>query len=186
MLSVKCGSRSGYNNHLKIKEPPCDECKKAHKNYLIEYYKNNPEKRKKYSKQYTEKNKEKIKKYKKDFYQLNKECLLKKSKEYYERNKQKNFARTRRRKIKLRESVYDLYSVEEIIELYGNICHICNEEIDTTLPRSTGVLGWQKGLHLDHVVPISKGGTDTVSNIRPAHAICNLSKGSTILEGRVC
>jgi 5-methylcytosine-specific restriction endonuclease McrA len=37
-----------------------------------------------------------------------------------------------------------------------------------------------KNLHIDHVIPISKGGTDTLDNVRPSHAKCNLSKGNKI------
>ncbi|MEU5149753.1 HNH endonuclease [Streptomyces yangpuensis] len=36
--------------------------------------------------------------------------------------------------------------------------------------------------HLDHVIPLSKGGTDTESNIVPACQHCNLSKGAKTLE----
>ncbi|MEW1550966.1 HNH endonuclease [Streptomyces tsukubensis] len=35
--------------------------------------------------------------------------------------------------------------------------------------------------HLDHVVPLSKGGTDTENNMVPACIGCNLSKGAKTL-----
>jgi 5-methylcytosine-specific restriction endonuclease McrA len=35
--------------------------------------------------------------------------------------------------------------------------------------------------HLDHVEPLSKGGADVESNIVPACAPCNLSKGAKTL-----
>jgi len=35
--------------------------------------------------------------------------------------------------------------------------------------------------HMDHVMPLSKGGTDTESNMLPACASCNLSKGAKTL-----
>jgi 5-methylcytosine-specific restriction endonuclease McrA len=35
--------------------------------------------------------------------------------------------------------------------------------------------------HLDHVVPIAKGGADVEHNIVPACAACNLSKGAKTL-----
>jgi 5-methylcytosine-specific restriction endonuclease McrA len=38
-----------------------------------------------------------------------------------------------------------------------------------------------RATHLDHVEPLSKGGSDTESNIVPACAKCNLSKGAKTL-----
>ena len=52
------------------------------------------------------------------------------------------------------------------------ICHLCGRSI---------IYGpGQKGarLQFDHVVPLSKGGTHTWSNIKPAHARCNLLKNN--------
>lgn len=43
------------------------------------------------------------------------------------------------------------------------ICHLCGQ------PGATSV---------DHVVPISKGGTSDPSNLAPAHLKCNVSKGN--------
>lgn len=33
-------------------------------------------------------------------------------------------------------------------------------------------------LHVDHVVPFTAGGSDTLANAQPAHAICNEEKGA--------
>jgi len=32
------------------------------------------------------------------------------------------------------------------------------------------------GLQIDHVIPIVKGGPDTLNNVRPAHGLCNIKK----------
>ena len=74
---------------------------------------------------------------------------------------------------------YELY---EVLSTYGTICHICQEPIDMTAPRRVGSDGWEQGLHLDHLIPLSKGGEDTIENIRPTHGQCNLIKHTTILE----
>ncbi|GAA2414313.1 hypothetical protein GCM10010404_85540 [Nonomuraea africana] len=54
---------------------------------------------------------------------------------------------------------------------YGTVCHICNEQIDMSLsatnPRSP------LAPSVDHLVPKANGGTDTLSNLRPAHVRCN-------------
>ncbi len=36
--------------------------------------------------------------------------------------------------------------------------------------------------HLDHIIPLSKGGEHTASNVQPLCAECNLKKGAKILN----
>ena len=47
----------------------------------------------------------------------------------------------------------------------GN-CFCCNSEIDS------------KHFECGHVIPISKGGPDTIENLRPICSLCNRSMGS--------
>ena len=74
------------------------------------------------------------------------------------------------------------YELNEVLNTYGTNCHICQEPIDMNAPRRVGLDGWEQGLHLDHLIPLSKGGEDTIENIRPTHGQCNLIKHTTILE----
>ncbi|MET9425626.1 HNH endonuclease [Streptomyces sp. NPDC006540] len=39
----------------------------------------------------------------------------------------------------------------------------------------------ERATHLDHVIPLSKGGEDVESNMVPACQRCNLSKGAKTL-----
>jgi 5-methylcytosine-specific restriction endonuclease McrA len=66
-----------------------------------------------------------------------------------------------------------------MIDAYGLLCNICKEPINFVAPRKVGKLGWERGLHIDHVVPLSKGGSDTLANIRPTHGLCNLQKSNS-------
>jgi 5-methylcytosine-specific restriction endonuclease McrA len=36
-------------------------------------------------------------------------------------------------------------------------------------------------LHIDHVYPLSKGGLDTLENVRPSHGKCNIVKWATLV-----
>jgi len=73
------------------------------------------------------------------------------------------------------------YTETEVLDRYGTICHICNTEIDMSAPRGTGKPGWEKGLQIDHVIPLSKGGDHTIENVRPSHGHCNLTKSDTLI-----
>ena len=85
--------------------------------------------------------------------------------------------RTRARKIGVE---YGYYTDQDVLDLYGSVCHICNEDIDLNAPRKCGDAGWEKGLHIDHVYPLSRGGSDTLENVRPSHGRCNVIKWATI------
>lgn len=59
-----------------------------------------------------------------------------------------------------------------VVEAYGPACWLCRDPIDLALPRRHPF-----GLSLDHVTPRSKGGDNSVANLRPAHLRCNLQRG---------
>jgi 5-methylcytosine-specific restriction endonuclease McrA len=126
-------------------------------------YAANPEKFAAYGKKYREKHKEK-------------ERL--RHKIYKQNNKDKHAEGERRRRARKRNSGFEYYSLEQVLEKYGIICYLCNKEIDLKASRRVGRLGWEKGLHIDHVIQISKGGPDTLENVRPTHGLCNLERNS--------
>lgn len=69
----------------------------------------------------------------------------------------------------------------EMLEVYGTDCYLCLEPIDLDAPRHAAQgEGWEQGLHREHVIPISRGGENTLENCRPAHAACNLRKGAVV------
>lgn len=67
--------------------------------------------------------------------------------------------------------------VEKILEAYGYICYLCNEPIDMKLPRTS-----KRGATVDHVIPLSKGGSDELENLRLTHWTCNRAKSNKLVE----
>ena len=72
------------------------------------------------------------------------------------------------------------YSPQQVLDIYGTDCHICDKPIDLNAPRQCGKPGWELGLQIDHLYPLSKGGSDTVDNVRPAHGYCNNIKNASV------
>jgi 5-methylcytosine-specific restriction endonuclease McrA len=59
-----------------------------------------------------------------------------------------------------------------LFDLFGWTCIICKEPID----HRKRCPDW-KAATIEHIVPLSKGGTHTWDNVAPAHYKCNMEKG---------
>lgn len=208
VLRSNCGTFAGYRKHQYHKEESCIPCHDAYLVYKKEWAKNNKDSKKASDKKYYETHKEQAKQYS----QINKERISLRNKEYrlknlekrtqqfkewYKENKKHNSLRKKewvknnpdkverqlsRRRARRLGNGAEPYAVQEVLNLYGTDCHICNLPIDFSAPRHPRTPGWEQGLHIDHVIPISQGGPDTIDNVRPSHAICNMQKGAKMSE----
>ena len=98
------------------------------------------------------------------------------------RERTPNARRDRMHRAKAAGGVLGYYSDLQVLELYGTNCHICGLPIDLEASRQCGKPGWEKALHIDHVIPLSKGGSDTIENVRPSHGQCNIVKSAKIMD----
>lgn len=80
-------------------------------------------------------------------------------------------------------------TLSKLIKKDNNICHICGEKCDrkdyTKAEEGHFIVG-KSYPSIDHVLPISKGGTHTWDNIKLAHHYCNTIKNNKgVYEERV-
>lgn len=68
-------------------------------------------------------------------------------------------------------------TVTKLVERDGSDCFICGDFVDLSLPRTN-----RFGATVEHVVPLKRGGLDVPENLRLAHWICNVRKGSKLME----
>lgn len=74
------------------------------------------------------------------------------------------------RRARLALAVAVPYSRTEIFRRDRGICHLCLEPVSPAR--------W----HLDHIVPIARGGADAPWNVAVSHPYCNRQKGARLLD----
>lgn len=99
------------------------------------------------------------------------EANRERSREYARRYAKENPEGNRRRQAtrrarKLRQFI-EAVDPQTVFEMHGGMCGICGEFISGDF-------------HVDHIVPLSKGGMHGYINCQPAHPVCNLRKGSRV------
>ena len=57
----------------------------------------------------------------------------------------------------------------KIIRRDRSICHICKTKVEAN------------DIHLDHVIPLARGGDHSEANLAVSHSLCNLSKGARLV-----
>lgn len=86
-----------------------------------------------------------------------------------QRMREKQYERSRRRQARKNGApVIEIVGRREIYVAGGGVCWLCNQPVK------------YEQMHVDHVVPLSKGGSHVFENLRPAHARCNRQKGSKL------
>lgn len=70
----------------------------------------------------------------------------------------------------------DDYRPSQIFERDNWTCQLCAMPVDESL-------SWPHrfSASVDHIIPLSKGGNDTLSNVQLAHLTCNISKGARVI-----
>jgi 5-methylcytosine-specific restriction endonuclease McrA len=130
-----------------------------------------------YKKAWTRANGARTAAYKCAYYEQNREEVIARSTEWAENNLEKvrQFKAINRRKRRAAKNAsrgsFTAKEFKEFCERYGNNCLSCG---------STGVV-----LEADHVVPLTRGGSDDISNIQPLCGTCNRRKFVDIVDYRV-
>jgi hypothetical protein len=144
----------------------------------------NPDKHRKQNLAYYYKNKDSLNEYRRgkwpEIYEQTKEHRLAQRKQHLKQHPEKVRELARKRRATKRANGWERYTEAQVLELHGAVCHICGDPIDLDLSRKIGTEGWEMSLHIDHVIPISKGGPDTLANVKPSHGRCNLKKRATL------
>jgi 5-methylcytosine-specific restriction endonuclease McrA len=130
-----------------------------------------------YKARWAEENSERVISSKRDYYRRNREEIISRSKKWAEENPDKvrmAKADNRRKRRAAKHAGHGNFTAQEFRELcdrYGNKCLCCGD---------TEAL-----LEADHVVPLTRGGSDDINNIQPLCGYCNRKKFLKIVDYRV-
>jgi 5-methylcytosine-specific restriction endonuclease McrA len=100
------------------------------------------------------------------------------NKKYHAENPNKAREKRRKRRALIKNNNHQSYTEEQVLEVYGTNCYLCDMPIDLNNSRRIGISGWKTGLHIEHLIPLSNNGSDSIDNVRPSHGWCNISKGA--------
>lgn len=107
----------------------------------------------------------------------NRERLNSKAREYYRNSPERKLAckkHSEARKVKLRGAPVVDSSVDRLVVYRRDrgVCHLC------------GLLADRRNFHMDHIIPVSKGGAHCYSNVAVSHPDCNRKKGNRIVPSK--
>lgn len=124
-----------------------------------------------YKQRYNEENSEEIAERNRNYRRANRQRLIE-----YDRQRRRadpvKYAEYRRaRRARLKGVISEPYTRDQVWALTHGVCWLCNTPITTD--------EW----HIEHRLPLSKGGSDTLANLAPAHPECNGWKKDRVLIG---
>lgn len=135
------------------------------------YREKNPEKVRESSRKWREKNKEKKIESSRAYQERNRDKVNKYSREWAKKNsdRKNSYSRNRRALSKSSEGSHTHDDVVRIFNMQNRMCANCGER----LFRSG-----KKRMHVDHIVPLSLGGSNWPGNLQCLCPTCNLKKSS--------
>ena len=148
-------SRDGYR-------PACIDCTKE---YQAKYRRENAEKKKIAQDEWRAKNLEQQRIYKQKYYLENKEKVSERIDAWRKRNPEayRRYKQNRRSKKLLKGGKLSYGLHIKLFELQKGKCACCKKPLG-------------KNYHMDHIMPLALGGTNTDDNIQLLRAKCNLQK----------
>lgn len=113
-----------------------------------------------------------ISRYNSDYYQKNRDYMIKRNRDKYPRYKDYFLAKNRERRAKLMEcdGTHTKEDVENILISQSWRCVYCSCDLNDS------------GHHVDHIIPLSKGGGNGIENIQCLCPSCNLRKSDRLPE----
>lgn len=170
---IKCGAQDRYNSG---KCKPCiagrsRKYREANREKIAErkreYYEANRDRALESVRKHYEANREKVTEYQRLYRESNRDRAINYQREYHKANPEKSkiARRNRRAQIKGNGGKLSPNIVQALMGLQNGKCACCSKSL-------------KQGHHLDHIMPLALGGTNTDDNVQLLTPSCNLRKGA--------
>lgn len=202
---TKPATREFFYSNKDAKDGFCSPCKTCKGIQQKRYYQENREKTQAVNRRWLEENRDKYAEYKKRYYREhrqeaaeygqrhyneNRETYAENGKRYYQENREEVLERARRwreenpeafraalrnRKARLRnaEGSHTEAEISQMLEDQGHLCAYCEVPLFGAF-------------HVDHMIPISRGGRNDWTNLAVVCPTCNLRKYARTTEEFIC
>lgn len=130
-----------------------------------------------YNRRYKDENREAIQAQRVIYRRNNREKRAAYKREYRRKYPEQHREEVRRRNSRIRSVESEEYTTRQVFERDSGICYLCGELLFLDVPHPE-----RSFASIDHVVPISRGGADTLDNVRIACLSCNLRKNDKTVE----
>lgn len=109
-------------------------------------------------------------KYRQEWSEKNRESKRRSDNKYYKLHPEKAKDNAKRRRAVIKNVIVEKFTSTEIYERDKWICQVCRKRVNKRLK-------WPDSLSpsLDHIIPVSHGGTHERRNVQLAHLFCNIS-----------
>lgn len=143
------------------------ENKEKLKAYGADYRKQNPEKVKASKLKYYSENLERDRELKKSYFERNKQTILESRAAWRKANPKSVLAYKHRRRTLKSQSLehYTPKDVAQLFQLQNGLCVVCRLDLPVNY-------------HIDHIIPLARGGDNTKYNIQLLCPCCNRQKGA--------
>lgn len=178
---VKEYNKLHYENNHEYHLKRSKEYKEKNREIIIakvrQKYKDNREKEIEKVKNYQRRNKDKMAKSGKQYRESHRDKVRAIKKDWDSRNRDKasQYSNKRRAHAEVNGGNYTAQEWKSLCDFYGNVCLRCSIHAKDTLKGK---------LSPDHIIPLSKGGSNDISNIQPLCLPCNISKHDKIIDYR--
>lgn len=146
------------------------------KAYKKAYCQINADKIKVYDKAYREANRERYKAWHDAYHQANFEKVKAWNKAYWKANSEQNRKYRQKRRALKQKAPYEVINEKTVFMRDGWICQICKNRVNKRFKWPNPMCA-----SLDHIVPLTQGGSHTYKNVQLTHLTCNLTKNVNVL-----